>query len=106
LQRFGLAMTETRFRQAFLLLVDQPGEFDSPLRTLPGYHRIEPYRAQILTKAGELVGSTSAFLFAALSATTRATAVFIFHFFALLGGRGLASDRARRVLRARRRQRG
>jgi predicted PurR-regulated permease PerM len=46
--------------------------------------RIEPYRAQILTKAGELVGSTSAFLFAALSATTRATALFFFHFVVLL----------------------
>jgi predicted PurR-regulated permease PerM len=45
---------------------------------------MEPYRAQVLTKAGELVGGTSAFLFAALSATTRATAVFIFHFFVLL----------------------
>jgi predicted PurR-regulated permease PerM len=65
-------------------LVDEPGEFDSRLRALPGYDRIEPYRAQILTKAGELVGSTSAFLFAALSATTLATAVFIFHFFVLL----------------------
>jgi len=65
-------------------LVDQPGEFDSRLRALPGYDRIEPYRAQILTKAGELLGSTSAFLFAALSATTRATALFVFHFFVLL----------------------
>jgi predicted PurR-regulated permease PerM len=65
-------------------LVDQPGEFDSRLRALPGYDRIEPYRAQILTKAGELVGSTSAFLFAVLSATTLATAVFFFHFFVLL----------------------
>jgi predicted PurR-regulated permease PerM len=65
-------------------LVDQPGEVDRRLRDLPGYDRIEPYRAQILTKAGELVGSTSAFLFAALSATTRATALFIFHFFVLL----------------------
>jgi predicted PurR-regulated permease PerM len=65
-------------------LVDQPGEFDSRLRALPGYSRIEPYRAEILTKAGELVGSTSAFLFSALSATTRATAIFIFHFFVLL----------------------
>ena len=79
----GLRVTETltpRLQQ----LVDEPGELDSRLRTLPGYHHIEPYRAQILTKAGELVGSTSAFLFAALSATTRATAVFIFHFFILL----------------------
>src|SRR6185503_10782078 len=55
------------------------------LRALPGYSRIEPYRAQILTKAGELVGSTSAFLFSALSATTRATAIFFF----LTGGPGL-----------------
>jgi predicted PurR-regulated permease PerM len=51
---------------------------------LPGYRYIEPYRAQIFTKAGELVGSTSAFIFSALSATTRATAVFIFHFVVLL----------------------
>jgi predicted PurR-regulated permease PerM len=65
-------------------LVDQPGELDSRLRAIPGYDRIAPYRAQILIKAGELLGSTSAFLFAALSATTRATAVFIFQFFVLL----------------------
>ena len=79
----ALRVTET-IRPRLQQLVDQPGEFDSRLRALPGYHRIEPYRAQILTKAGELVGSTSAFLFAALSATTRATAVFIFQFFVLL----------------------
>ena len=79
----ALRVTETispRLQQ----LVDQPGEFDRRLRTVPGYDRIAPYRAQILTKAGELVGSTSAFLFAALSATTRATAFFIFDFFVLL----------------------
>ena len=64
-------------------LVDQPGEVGRRLRDLPGYDRIEPCRAQILTKAGELVGSTSAFLFAVLSATTRATALFIFHVFVL-----------------------
>ena len=69
----ALRVTET-IRPRLQQLVDQPGEFDSRLRALPGYDRIEPYRAQILTKAGELVGSTSAFLFAALSATTRATA--------------------------------
>src|SRR5918999_2543923 len=79
----ALRVTET-IRPRLQQLVDQPGEFDSRLRALPGYHRIEPYREQILTKAGELVGSTSAFLFSALSATTRATALFIFHFFVLL----------------------
>ncbi len=79
----ALRITET-IRPRLQQLVDEPDEFDSRLRALPGYDRIEPYRAQILSKAGELVGSTSAFLFAALSATTRATALFIFHFFVLL----------------------
>jgi len=79
----ALRVTETigpRLQQ----LVDQPGELDSRLRALPGYHRVEPYRAQILTTAGELVRSAGAFLFAALSSTTRATAVFIVQFFVLL----------------------
>jgi len=79
----ALRVTET-IRPRLQQLVDQPGEFESRLRAIPGFQRMEPYRAQILTKAGELVSGTSAFLFAALSATTRATAVFIFHFFVLL----------------------
>lgn len=65
-------------------LVDQPGEFERQLHALPGYERIAPYRAQILVTASDLLGSTSAFLFSALSATTRATAVFIFQFVVLL----------------------
>jgi predicted PurR-regulated permease PerM len=81
--REALRVTET-IRPRLQQLIAQPGEFDRRLRALPGYHRIEPYRAQILTKAGELVGGTSAFLFAALSATTVATALFMFHFFVLL----------------------
>jgi hypothetical protein len=64
----ALRVTET-IRPRLQQLVDQPGAFDSLLRAIPGYHYIEPYRAQILAKAGEIVGSTSAFLFAALSAT-------------------------------------
>jgi len=79
----ALRVTET-IRPRLQQLVDKPGEFNSRLRALPGYHHIEPYRGQIFTKAGELVGSTSTFLFAALSATTRATAVFILHFIVLL----------------------
>ena len=79
----ALRVAET-LRPRLQQLVDQPGEFDTRVRALPGYQHLEPYRAQLLTKAGELVGSTSAFLFAALSATTRATAVFVFHFFVLL----------------------
>jgi predicted PurR-regulated permease PerM len=65
-------------------IVQRPGEFNRRLRSVPGYHYIEPYRAQIFLKAGELVGSTSAFIFGALSATTRASAVFIFHFVIML----------------------
>jgi predicted PurR-regulated permease PerM len=79
----ALHVTET-IRPRLEQLVDQPGELDSRLRAIPGYDYVAPYRAQILTKAGDLAGSMSAFLFSALSATTRATAVFIFHFFVML----------------------
>jgi predicted PurR-regulated permease PerM len=79
----ALRVSET-IRPGLQRLIDQPGELDSRLRAVPGYERIEPYRALILTKAGELVGGTSAFLFAVLSATTRATGLFVFHFFVLL----------------------
>jgi predicted PurR-regulated permease PerM len=79
----ALRVTDT-IRPRLQQLIDQPGEFDARLRAIPGYERLEPYRDEILTKAGELVGGTSAFLFGALSATTRATALFIFHFFILL----------------------
>ncbi len=65
-------------------IVQRPGEFNRRLRAVPGYRFIEPYRGQIFVKAGELVGSASAFIFGALSATTRASAVFIFHFVILL----------------------
>jgi predicted PurR-regulated permease PerM len=94
----ALRVTET-VRPRLERLVERPGEFNRRLRAVPGYHYIEPYRAQIFIKAGELLGSTSAFAFAALSATTRATAVFIFQFvillytmfFFLTGGPGLLS---------------
>jgi predicted PurR-regulated permease PerM len=65
-------------------LVDEPGEFERRLRPLPGYNLIRPYQSQILTKAGELIGSAGAFVIAAVSATTLATALFIFQFVVLL----------------------
>lgn len=65
-------------------LVQRPGEFNRRLRVVPGYRFIEPYRRQIYAKAGELVGSTSAFMFGALSATTVASAMLILHFVILL----------------------
>jgi predicted PurR-regulated permease PerM len=65
-------------------LVDEPGEFERRLRPLPGYDLIAPYRSQILTKAGELIASAGLFVFTAVSATTVATAVFIFQFVVFL----------------------
>ena len=49
----ALRVTET-IRPQLERLVDQPGEFNRRLRVVPGYHYIEPYRAQIFIKAGEL----------------------------------------------------
>jgi predicted PurR-regulated permease PerM len=65
-------------------LVNEPGELDRGLRGLPGYEYIAPYRAQILTKAGEFMGTAGTMLFNAMSAMTRATLVFIFHFVVML----------------------
>lgn len=79
----ALRVTET-IRPHLERLVERPGEFSRWLQVLPGYSYIEPYRSQIFVKAGELLASTSAFIFSALSATTLATAVFIFHFVILL----------------------
>jgi predicted PurR-regulated permease PerM len=59
----------------------EPGTF---LQHLPGYERIAPYRAQILTKMTEFVSGLGGFVLNALSATTMATVVFIFHFVVML----------------------
>jgi predicted PurR-regulated permease PerM len=64
--------------------LDNPGDVGARLRSLPGYEMIEPYRAEILTRAGDLVSGTGAFLFNALSATTRATVLLVVHFVILL----------------------
>lgn len=79
----ALRVTET-IRPQIERIVERPGEFNRRLRVLPGYHYIEPYRGQIFSKAGELLAGASAFMFAALSATTRATAVAVFHLVILL----------------------
>jgi predicted PurR-regulated permease PerM len=65
-------------------LVDEPGEFERRLQPFLGSDLIRPYRNQILTKAGELVGGAGVFVFGTLSTTTLATAVFLFHFIVLL----------------------
>jgi predicted PurR-regulated permease PerM len=79
----ALSMTET-VGPRLTKLVSEPTAVDAQLQRLPGYSYIAPYREQILTKLGELIGGASAFVLNVLSATTRATALFVFHTFVLL----------------------
>ena len=54
---------------------------------------LEPYRGEIIAKIGELVGETGMLLFSAFSATTRATARFVFNLLVLLYSMDLLPDR-------------
>jgi len=61
-----------------------PGRFDAILQSLPFAEYIEPYRSQILMKGAELAGSIGNLLFEKITATTRNTIAFLFHFFLFL----------------------
>jgi len=74
-EEFGPRLTNTLRNSSAL---------EERLRGLPGYALIEPYRDQILSRATQVVGDIGTFLVAALSATTVATAVFVFHLVVLL----------------------
>ena len=65
-------------------LMKSPTSLDQLLQRVPGIDRLEPYREQILTRAGDIVNSLGGFLIASLSNTTRGTVNFVFHFFILL----------------------
>ncbi len=54
------------------------------LENLPFYDKISPYREEILTKLGQLVGSVSSFMINGLSSATRGTVAFLFQFFIFL----------------------
>lgn len=64
--------------------LENPDNLMNRLERIPGAQYLEPYRAQILEKAGEAVGSAGTFLFNSLSATTRGTVTFFFQLFVLL----------------------
>lgn len=64
--------------------IDQPTLIDEAMRRVPYLQRIEPYRAEIVSKAAELVGGVGTFFANALSAATKGTVLFFFHFFILL----------------------
>ncbi len=64
--------------------LEQPDRLAELLEALPFQEHLSPYREQLLTKAGQVVGSTGIFLFESLSATTRGTVSFLFQVFILV----------------------
>ncbi len=64
--------------------INEPTYLDQLLHRLPGYEHVAPYRAQILTTAGDVVNSIGSFLVSSLSNTTRGTVTFLVHFFIVL----------------------
>jgi predicted PurR-regulated permease PerM len=65
--------------------INSPSYLDQRLRKLPGYEAyLKPYRADILTRAGEIVNSLGGFLLSTLKGTTLSTVSFIFNFFIAL----------------------
>jgi len=62
----------------------EPTALSRYLERIPGIEKLEPYREELLRKGGEIVGKTGTFLFNSISATTRETAKFLFHFFVML----------------------
>ena len=64
--------------------VAEPDQFQQFLERVPGIERLQPYREQILTKLGQFVGFVGNFLVNGLSATTKGTLAFFFHFFLMI----------------------
>jgi predicted PurR-regulated permease PerM len=65
-------------------LLNEPTFFDEQVRRIPGLARLEPYRDQIITRLGDVVGAVGTFLVGSLSSTTRGTVTFVFQFFLML----------------------
>ena len=61
-----------------------PSSLANLTQHIPFYHLIEPYHETILSKAGELVGTVSRFLYTSLSKATLGTVNFLFMLFILL----------------------
>jgi predicted PurR-regulated permease PerM len=74
----------TAFRPRVEEIVAHPGQLPSLLERLPFYEHIAPYRAQIVARAGEIVGNLGGFAVRSISATTAGTAAAILQFFILL----------------------
>jgi predicted PurR-regulated permease PerM len=64
--------------------ISEPGDLSQFLQSLPFYKTIEPYRNQIIAKAGEMVGSMSGFIIDKLSSATIGTVRIIIDVFIML----------------------
>ncbi|UCG53835.1 MAG: AI-2E family transporter [Candidatus Latescibacterota bacterium] len=64
--------------------INEPDSFDRLLERFPVLERLRPYRTQVITKLGQAVGVVGNFLVNGLSATTRGTVSFFFHFSLML----------------------
>lgn len=62
----------------------EPDLIDAALRRVPYVEQLDPLRTEVMSKGAELVGNIGTFLANALSAATRGTVLFFFHFFILL----------------------
>jgi predicted PurR-regulated permease PerM len=79
----AIRVTES-IRPVVQRLVSEPTYLDQQLRRVPGIDRLEPYREQIVTAAGNMVSAVGGFLAASLSSTASGTAAFLLQFFLLL----------------------
>jgi predicted PurR-regulated permease PerM len=64
--------------------ISEPGSFLRLIESLPFYQTIEPYRDQIISKAGELAGSLSGFVINKLTSATIGTINIILDLFIML----------------------
>ena len=65
-------------------IVSEPTYLDQQLRRIPGFNRLEPYREQIVTSLGAIVGAVGRFLAGSLSGVATGTVTFLLHFFLML----------------------
>ncbi len=64
--------------------IENPEPLLEQLERIPGMNQLAPYRTQILTKVGEIIGHVGTFLVDGLSAATRGTVGFLFQLFVML----------------------
>lgn len=82
-------------------LIQQPSTLDQYLSHVPYYERLKPYRAEILTRAGDAIGAIGSALVGSVTGAISGTVVFIVQFvifvyttfFLLIDGRRMV-DRA------------